>query len=667
MPKLTVDGIELEVPQGATVLQACELAGKEIPRFCYHERLSIAGNCRMCLVEVAPGPPKPQASCALPAAEGQTIRTDSEMVKKAREGVMEFLLINHPLDCPICDQGGECDLQDQAVAYGRGNSRYDENKRAVTEKYMGPLIKTVMTRCIHCTRCVRFSEEIAGVDEIGALYRGEAMQITTYLERAATHEMSANVIDLCPVGALTSRPYAFEARPWELKKTLSIDVSDACGANIRLDSRGREVLRILPRINDDVNEEWISDKARFQVDGLTARRLDRPWLRKNGKLVAASWDEAFAAIAKVKPGKSVGVIAGDLVDCETMFAAKKLAGALGSSLLEGRQTGLDYDCSNLAAVNFNSGLAGIESADAIVIAGSHVRWEAPLVMARIRKAAKAGAKVFVIGAEWETTVPTTFLGADLSVLDNLPQAVADALTAAQRPALILGGAALGKGALGAGVALAAQFNLVRDGWNGFNVLHMAASRMGGLMLGYAQKGGITDLAAAKPKMLISLGADEVDYAKFSDSIIVYIGHHGDKGAHAADVILPAAAFSEKPGTYVNTEGRVQSAEKAVFAPGDAREDWTILRAMADALGVSVGFDSFAELRGAMAAEVPALGQEGLANYGALPKGKAGAKGIVEAYPIKDFYLTNPIARASGTMQRCSAELLHGESFAEAAE
>jgi NADH-quinone oxidoreductase subunit G len=416
-----------------------------------------------------------------------------------------------------------------------------------------------------------------------------------------------------------------------------------------------------------VNEEWISDKARFQVDGLTARRLDRPWLRKNGKLVAASWDEAFAAIAKVKPGKSVGVIAGDLVDCETMFAAKKLASALGSSLLEGRQTGLDYDCSNLAAVNFNSGLAGIETADAILIAGSHVRWEAPLVMARIRKAAKAGAKLYVIGAEWETTVPTTFLGADLAVLDNLPQAVADALTAAQRPALIMGGAALGKGALGASLALATKFKLVRDGWNGFNVLHMAASRMGGLMLGYAQKGGIADLVAAKPKMLISLGADEVDYAKFSDSIIVYIGHHGDKGAHAADVILPAAAFSEKPGTYVNTEGRVQFAEKAVFAPGDAREDWTILRAMADALGVSVGFDSFAELRGAMAAEVPALGHEGLANYGALPKGKAGAKGTVEAYPIKDFYLTNPIARASGTMQRCSAELLHGEVFAEAAE
>ncbi|MEN9924990.1 MAG: hypothetical protein RL268_1116 [Pseudomonadota bacterium] len=667
MPKVTVDGVELEVPQGATVLQACELAGKEIPRFCYHERLSIAGNCRMCLVEVKPGPPKPQASCALPATEGQEIRTDSEMVKKAREGVMEFLLINHPLDCPICDQGGECDLQDQSVAYGRGASRYHEHKRAVTEKYMGPLIKTVMTRCIQCTRCVRFSEEIAGVDEIGALYRGENMQITTYLERASTHELSANVIDLCPVGALTSRPYAFEARPWELKKTLSIDVSDAVGANIRIDSRGREVKRVLPRINDDVNEEWLSDKGRFQVDGLTRRRLDKPYLRRDGKLEAVSWADAFAAIGKINPGKSVAVVAGDLVDCETMFAAKALAGALGSTMLEGRQTGLDYDCSNLAAVNFNSTLAGIEEADAILIVGSHVRWEAPLVNARLREAAKRGAKVFVVGPEWDATYPVTNLGNDLSVIDKLPKEADEAFKAAERPALIIGGAALGKGALDACLALSDKYKLVREGWNGFNALHMAASRMGGLMLGYAQKGGIADLVAAKPKMVISLGADEVDYAKFAGSMIVYIGHHGDKAAHAADVILPGSAYTEKAGTYVNTEGRVQFADKAVFAPGDAREDWTILRAMADALGVNVGFNSFEELRAAMVAAVPALGREGLADYGALPKGKAGASGTIEAYPIKDFYLTNPIARASETMQRCSAELLHGESFAEAAE
>ncbi len=667
MPKVTVDGIELEVPQGATVLQACELAGKEIPRFCYHERLSIAGNCRMCLVEVKPGPPKPQASCALPATEGQIISTDSPMVKLAREGVMEFLLINHPLDCPICDQGGECDLQDQSVAYGRGKSRYHEPKRAVTEKYMGPLINTVMTRCIQCTRCVRFSEEIAGVDEIGALYRGEDMQITTYLEKAAAHELSANVIDLCPVGALTSKPYAFEARPWELTKTLSIDVSDAVGSNIRLDSRGRDVMRILPRINDDVNEEWLSDKARYMVDGLTRQRLDKPYLRRDGKLAPVSWNEAFAAIAKINPGKSVAVVAGDLVDCETMFAAKALAGALGSDLLEGRQTGLDYDCSNLAAVNFNTGLAGIEEADAVLIVGSHVRWEAAVFNPRLRKAVKRGAKVFVVGPEWDATYPVTSLGNDLAVLDKLPAAAEAALKGAERPAIIMGGAALGKGALAAGLALADKYKLVRDGWNGFNVLHMAASRMGGLMLGYAQKGGIADLVAAKPKMLISLGADEVDYAKFAGSMIVYIGHHGDKGAHAADVILPGAAFSEKPGTYVNTEGRVQLADKAVFAPGDAREDWTILRAMADALGVSVGFDSFDALRAGMAKAVPALGGEGLADYGALPKGKAGAKGSIEAYPIKDFYLTNPIARASETMQRCSAELLHGAEFAEAAE
>ncbi|HKT86301.1 MAG TPA: NADH-quinone oxidoreductase subunit NuoG [Novosphingobium sp.] len=672
MPKVTVDGVELEVPNGATVLQACELAGKEIPRFCYHERLSIAGNCRMCLVEVKPGPPKPQASCALPATEGQEIRTDSEMVKTAREGVMEFLLINHPLDCPICDQGGECDLQDQAVAYGRGGSRYHENKRAVTEKYMGPLIKTIMTRCIHCTRCVRFSEEIAGVDEIGALYRGENMQITTYLEHAARHEMSANVIDLCPVGALTSRPYAFEARPWELKKTLGIDVSDAIGANIRIDSRGREVLRVLPSVNDDVNEEWISDKARYQVDGLTRRRLDRPYLRRDGKLVPATWNEAFAAVASLKPGKSIAAVAGDLVDCETMFAAKKLLAALGSTLLEGRQTGMDYDTSNLAAVNFNSTLAGIEMADAMLIVGSNVRWEAPLVNVRLRKAVKRGARVFLIGPEWETTFGGEFLGEDLSVLGNLPGHVAEAFKGAARPAMIVGGAGLGRGGLEAALALAGEFKLAReldDGtkWNGFNVLHMAASRMGGLMLGYAQKGGIADIVAAKPKVLLSLGADEVDYTRFADSMIVYIGHHGDKGAHGADVVLPAAAYTEKAGTYVNTEGRVQMADKAVFAPGDAREDWSILRALADAFGVTVGFDSFDELRAAMISEVPALGIEGLADYGSdLPARGGSASGVI-AYPIKDFYMTNPIARASAVMQRCSAELLQGVEFAEAAE
>ncbi|MEM6856337.1 MAG: NADH-quinone oxidoreductase subunit NuoG [Pseudomonadota bacterium] len=671
MPKVTVDGEEIDVPAGATVLQACELAGKEIPRFCYHERLSIAGNCRMCLVEVKPGPPKPQASCALPAGEGQEIRTNTPMVKKAREGVMEFLLINHPLDCPICDQGGECDLQDQSMTYGRGVARTQEHRRAVTEKYMGPLIKTVMTRCIHCTRCVRFSEEIAGVDEIGALYRGEDMQITTYLEQAAAHELSANVIDLCPVGALTSRPYAFEARPWELKRTLSIDVSDAVGANISLHSKGREVMRALPRVNDDVNEEWLSDKGRYQVDGLTKRRLDRVYVRMNGKLTSSNWSQAFGIIAGAldKDKTSVAAIAGDIVDCETMFAAKALLRACGSSLVEARQTGMTYDVSNIAAVNFNSTLAGIETADAILIIGSHIRWEAALANPRIRKAAKNGAKVFVIGPEWETTYPAEFVGNDLKILNRVPKAIGDAMKAAERPAVILGGAALAKGALAPALKLVEKFGLVKDGWNGFNVLHMSAARMGSLMLDFTVEGGMAEIAVAAPKVIFSLGADEMDFAPFADSLKVYIGHHGDKGAHAADIILPAASYAEKDGTYVNTEGRVQFAEKAVFAPGDAREDWTILRALADALGVSVGFDSFAELQSAMIAEVPALGEEGLADYGALPKADASAKaeGEITAYPIADFYFTNPIARASHVMQQCSAELLHADEIKEAAE
>ncbi|MES2095806.1 MAG: NADH-quinone oxidoreductase subunit NuoG [Pseudomonadota bacterium] len=671
MPKLKVDGIEVDVPAGATVLQACEAAGKEIPRFCYHERLSIAGNCRMCLVEVKPGPPKPQASCALPAGEGQEIFTNTPMVKNAREGVMEFLLINHPLDCPICDQGGECDLQDQSVAYGRGSSRYTENKRAVTEKYMGPIVKTVMTRCIQCTRCIRFAEEVAGVEEIGAIGRGEDMQITSYLEHAVTSELSGNVVDLCPVGALTSKPYAFEARPWELKKTLSIDVMDAVGTNIRLDSRGRQVLRALPRVNDDVNEEWASDKTRHAVDGLVRRRLDRPYVRKAGKLVESSWDEAFAAIADVKAGSSVAAIHGDLVDCETMFAAKALVKAMGGSLLEGRQTGMDYDASSLAAVNFNSTIAGAELADAILIVGSNVRWEAPLVNTRIRKAVKKGAKVFAIGPETDLTYKIEWLGNDLSLLGKLPQAAVDAFANAKRPMVIVGGAAL-KNGHGAALALAKSLNLVRtleDGaaWNGFNVLHFSAARNGGLMLGFAQKGGIADIYAAAPKLVFLMGADEVDFGQLGKSFKVYIGHHGDKGAAAADVVLPGASYAEKSGTFVNLEGRVQRGERAVFPPGDAREDWTILRALSEKLGVTLPFDTIDELRAAMALDTPALADLGLVTHAWNPP-SLDAKGSGEiGYPIKDFYLTNAICRASPTMQQCSAELVHGQAFAEAAE
>jgi NADH-quinone oxidoreductase subunit G len=670
MPKVTVDDQEIEVPQGATVLQACELAGKEIPRFCYHERLSIAGNCRMCLVEVAPGPPKPQASCALPAADGQKIRTDSALVKKAREGVMEFLLINHPLDCPICDQGGECDLQDQAMAYGRSKSRFHENKRSVDDKYMGPIIKTAMTRCIQCTRCVRFAEEVAGTPELGLLYRGEDLQITAYLERAVTSELSGNLADLCPVGALLQKPQIFEMRPWELRRMPAIDVMDAVGTNIRLDTRGPQVMRILPRINEDVNEEWCSDKTRHHADALVRNRLDRPWVRIEGKLREASWGEALGVLAdKLRAaGPHVAAIAGDLLDAETMFAAKKLLEGQGSNLLEGRQTGLDYDVSSLSAVAFNSTIAGIEDADVILLVGTNPRWEAPLVNTRIRKAVRrGGATVFSIGPLVDLAYSVTNIGDDLALLGKLPSNVAEAFAAAKRPALILGPGALAAGALGAGLAAVSSLNLVSEGWNGFNVIHTAASRMAGLLLGYAQTGGIADVEAARPEVVLLLGADEVAPERFAGAFKVYIGHHGDKGARQADLVLPAAAYSEKHGTYVNLEGRVQRGEKASFPPGDAREDWTIFRAVSDLLGRPLPFDRFDQLRAAMVAEVPALGRDGLIDLPwAPPSLSADASGPM-TLPISDFYLTNAITRASPTMHRCSAELLHGETIAEAAE
>ena len=668
MPKLKVDGVEVEVPQGATVLQACEIAGKEIPRFCYHERLSIAGNCRMCLVEVKPGPPKPQASCALPAADNQEVFTTTPMVKNAREGMMEFLLINHPLDCPICDQGGECDLQDQSIAYGRGQSRFVENKRAVTDKYMGPIVKTVMTRCIQCTRCVRFAEEVVrGRGDRRDLPRREhadhLLPRTGGDERAERQRRRPLPGRRADLEAVQLRSAAVGAP----KKTLTIDVMDAVGTNIRLDARGRQVLRCVPRVNEDVNEEWAHDKTRHHVDGLVRRRLDRPYVRVGGKLVPATWDEAFAAIkvAADAAGDSVAAVAGDLADCETMFVAKALLKELGSSLLEGRQTGMDYDTSSLAAVNFNTTIAGAERADAILLVGTNLRWEAPLVNTRIRKAIKRGAKVFAVGPETELTYKVDWLGADLALLGDLPERVTEAFGKAERPMVIVGGAAL-KGAHGAALALVEPLKLVREnGWNGFNVLHMAASRMGGLMLGYAQKGGVADLHDAK--LAFFLGADECDFAKFA-GFKVYIGHHGDRGAHHADVILPCAAYSEKSGTWVNLEGRVQRGERATFAPGDAREEWAIVRALSEVLGKTLAFDTLAELRAAMALDCPDLAQLGLVTFPWNPPSlDATASGVLEGYPIKDFYLTNAICRASPTMQRCSAELIHGEAFAEAAE
>ena len=668
MPKLTVDGIEVEVPNGATVLQACEAAGAEIPRFCYHERLSIAGNCRMCLVEMEKSP-KPVASCAMPAADGQVIHTRTEKVKKAREGVMEFLLINHPLDCPICDQGGECDLQDQSLTYGKGASRYDENKRAVTEKYMGPLIKTVMTRCIHCTRCVRFAEEVAGVEEIGAIGRGESMQITSYLEKAVTSEVSGNVIDLCPVGALTSKPYAFQARPWELKKTDSIDVMDAIGSNIVVGSRGAAVLRVTPRLNDDVNEEWLADKSRFAVDGLSERRLDTPWVRVNGKLQKAMWAEAFAAIAagvKGLQGDEIAGIVGDLNAVEEMVALRDLLATLGSSRIESRQDGALFDTGEPANWLFNTGLAGIETADAILLVGTNPRQEAALLNVRLRKAVKkGGAKAYNIGPAADLSFPIAQLGDDAALLGNLPADVIAAFANAQRPAIIVGMGALKTPGLYAAVrAAAAQLGVVKDGWNGFNLVHTAAARAGALRLGLAVEGGVNALLGDTGiKALFLLGADEVNV--MSGRFTVYIGTHGDHGVRHADVILPAAAYTEKPGTYVNMEGRVQRALKATQPPGDAREDWTILRALSSVLGQKLPYDDLSALRRRIAADWPDLARDGLiARVGTLPAVKAAPVQGALHLAYSNYHLTNPVARASATMAACVSSLVSVQEAAE---
>ncbi|HRO32332.1 MAG TPA: NADH-quinone oxidoreductase subunit NuoG [Brevundimonas sp.] len=671
MPIAKVNGVETEFEPGMTVLQVAERAGHEIPRFCYHERLSIAGNCRMCLVEVKPGPPKPQASCALPAAEGQEIFTDTPMVRKAREGVMEFLLINHPLDCPICDQGGECDLQDQAVGYGRDGSRYSENKRAVEEKNMGPTVKTFMTRCIQCTRCVRFITEVAGVPDIGMISRGESAEITTYLEKNIDSELSGNVNDLCPVGALTHRPWQYHYRPWELKKTETIDVMDAVGSNIRADSRGAEVMRVLPRVNEGVNEEWLSDKSRYAVDGLTARRLDRPWVRENGKLRVATWDEALSVVAeKLKAAKPerIGVIAGDLQDAESMKAALDLFRALGSANTDCRQDGAALGYGPREGWLMNSGIAGIEAADAVLLVGVDPRREAPLVNTRLRKSWLAGkAEIGVIGQQADLTYDYNWLGAGAKTLSKLPKAVVDALTKAERPAIVVGAGALG-GANGAAVlnavgALAKKVGVVMDGWNGFNILHHAAARVGGLDMGFVPAEGGLDVAAMlKPKaldVLFLLGADEVE-ATASNAFRVYLGSHGDRGAHGADVILPGAAYTEKPGLYVNTEGRVQMAERVVFPKGEAKEDWAVIRALSERVGHTLPYDTLDQLRAKLMADHPTFGRiDYVAPAATFDVGSLGAKGDLGegdfVSPVADPYLSNPIARASATMAELSAQ------------
>ena len=694
MAKLIIDDKEVEVPDNYTVLQACEEAGAEVPRFCFHERLSIAGNCRMCLVEVKGGPPKPQASCALgvrdlrpgPNGEPPVVSTKSPMVKKAREGVMEFLLINHPLDCPICDQGGECDLQDQAMAYGIDKNRYEENKRAVEDKYIGALVRTKMTRCIHCTRCVRFTTEVAGISELGLIGRGEDAEITTYLEQAMTSELQGNVIDLCPVGALTSRPYQDTARPWELTKTESVDVMDAVGSNIRIDARGREVMRILPVRNDAVNEEWISDKTRFIWDGLRTQRLDRPYVKKGGKLKPATWAEALEAVAKqvksTKPAK-VGAIAGDLASVEEIFALKKLMETIGSANMDCREPGSVLDpASGRASYIFNSTIDGIEESDALLIIGANPRIEAAVLNARIRKRFRMGEyPVGVIGEAGVLRYDYEHLGEGADALSDLVSGkgkFATVLKKAKKPLIIIGQGVLSRSDSAAILTMAAgladKVGAVKDGWNGFSVLHTAASRVGGLDLGFVPGKGGQDTASMmkNAELLFLLGADEIDMQEVK-GFVVYIGTHGDAGAHRADVILPAAAYTEKSGTWVNTEGRVQMGSRAAFAPGEAKEDWAILRAISGAIGSPLGFDSLQQLRAALYIEYPhfaALGMvaEGdVADVKALANKRGGGKLLKSAFvsPVRDFYLTNPICRASKVMAECS-QLALGE-YAQAAE
>ncbi|KJC35909.1 NADH dehydrogenase [Bradyrhizobium sp. LTSP885] len=679
MTKIIIDGKEIDVPPDYTLLQACEAAGAEIPRFCYHERLSIAGNCRMCLVEVKGGP-KPVASCAWgvrdcrpgPKGEPPEISTRSPMVKKAREGVMEFLLINHPLDCPICDQGGECDLQDQAMGYGVDTSRFAENKRAVEDKYLGALVKTSMNRCIQCTRCVRFSAEVCGAPEMGATGRGEDMEITTYLESALSSELQGNLVDICPVGALTSKPYAFAARPWELGKTQSVDVMDGVGSAIRVDTRGREVMRILPRINEAVNEEWISDKTRHVVDGLRTQRLDRPYIRENGQLRPASWQEAFAAVAaKVGriDGKRIGAIAGDLAAIEEMFALKELLAKFGSANLA-VQGGDAFDAkAGRGSYIFNPTIAGIDQADAVLIIGSHPRKEAAVLNARIRKRWRAAnIKVGLIGERADFTYPHDYLGAGTDTLADLvagKHSFADVLKNAKNPIILVGAGAYtrhdGAAVLAQAAKLAVDVGALKDGWNGFAVLQDTASRAGALDIGFSPSAGSLTTAQMTTfgtlDVLFLLGADEI---KAPDgTFVVYIGTHGDRGAHRADVILPGAAYTEKAGIYVNTEGRAQLANRAAFPPGEAREDWAIIRALSDVVGKKLPFDSMPALRLAMFKTTPHLMRLDQIEAGAASDVQALAAkgGSVDKAAFKptveDFYLTNPIARASAVMAECS--------------
>jgi NADH-quinone oxidoreductase subunit G len=675
MPKLKINDQEIEVAPGTSLLQAAEQLGVEIPRFCYHDRLSVPANCRMCLVELE-GAPKPVASCAMACGDNMVVRTNSEKVKKARKGVMEMLLINHPLDCPICDQGGECDLQDQAFAYGFDRSRYEENKRAVKDKYMGPLIKTVMTRCINCTRCVRFGEEIAGVEDLGQLHRGEDAEISTFVEKAVASELSGNLVDVCPVGALTSKPYAFKARPWELRKTETIDVHDALGCNIRVDARGREVLRVLPRLNEDINEEWINDRTRHAVDGLKYRRLDRPYLRRDdGKMYECSWDEAFSMVARAlsqTPKDKIAAFAGDLCEVESIVALKDLMATVGVTNLECRVDGAVFDATKRAGYVFNSGISAIEQADAIILVGTNPRVEATMVNARIRKTwVDKRIKVYLIGEQVDLTYPYTYLGADLSALEALIKNPA-ALASVQKPMMIAGMGAFARDdgqAVQAMLRKAAEaLGCVRPDWIGFNILHLAASRVGAIETGFLPQSSF-NIGQMDVAYLLGVDNPETIQGLSDHTFVIYQGHHGDIGAARADVILPGSAYTEKSGLYMNTEGRVQMAKKAVDAPGQAKEDWKIIRALSDYTGQTLPYNDLIQMRARIYAQWPqfaALGQLPPVQW--VPFGQEGKVSSEKLFnPVRDFYLTNPITKASPTMQECSRVFTHGEQVLEAAE
>jgi len=652
--KIIIDETEVEVEGAMTLIQACEEAGVEIPRFCYHERLSIAGNCRMCLVEVVGGPPKPAASCAMqvrdlrPGPEGQppVVKTNSPMVKKAREGVMEFMLINHPLDCPICDQGGECDLQDQAMAYGISENRFKEGKRAVDDLDLGPLVSTTMTRCISCTRCVRFTTEVAGITQMGQTGRGEDAEITSYLNQTLDSNLQGNIIDLCPVGALTSKPYSFTARPWELTKTETIDVMDALGSNIRVDTKGREVMRILPRNHDGVNEEWISDKTRFVWDGLRRQRLDQPYVRVDGKLKPATWGEALSAAAEAMKGKKVAALVGDLAPTEAAFALKQLVEGLEGSI-ECRTNGAPLPADNRSAYVGNASIEDIDSAKEIFLIGTNPRDEAPVLNARIRKAWTKGANVTVIGqADMDLTYDFEVAGPGRGPLAKL------ATAAKPKDGVVV---IVGQGALGEGdaVAVLSQCMAATEKMGGkMLVLHTTASRVGALDVGAVTEGGMTK-ALEGAEVVFNLGADEVEIA--DGPTVIYQGSHGDRGAHRADIILPAAAYTEENGLFVNTEGRPQLSMRAGFAPGQAKENWAILRALSAELGAPLAYDSLAQLRQALVAAVPHLKQiDQVVENDWQPIAPIELKKGGFSAPISDFYLTNPIARASTLMAELSA-------------